>query len=330
MKFTSTLLLLGMAVPSISFAQNAPDGIAHWDYKALNQISINAGYTFKAGKNWVTDYLSKGGSEFDITGLKHSEVIDYTSAYHNIQARSDLPSHFDWRDEVDGGMQPIRNQGSCGSCWAFSVVSVLESLIRIYDHTLEPNLAEQTLVSSCSNTGSCSGGYMNAFNYLKQKGAPNEKDDPYKAYNTSCRQGLKAGAKISEWNYVGSGSSSPTTEQIKTAIYMYGPVSVTVNGSFSAYSSGIYNRCNSYGTNHMVTLEGWDDEGQYWIMRNSWGTNWGEGGYMRIKWYGSGGYKCNSIGKSAAYAVLDPNYVLDLRQKREQKLQKEIAASRLK
>jgi hypothetical protein len=66
----------------------------------------------------------------------------------------------------------------------------------------------------------------------------------------------------------------------------------------------------------MVTLEGWDDDGKYWIMRNSWGTQWGEEGYMRIKWFGRNGNKCNNVGRSAAYAVLDPSFQLDLQKRR--------------
>jgi cathepsin L len=262
------------------------------------------GFTFSVGRNWVTDYLANGGDIRSVTGLVKSDA-DLEWSVATLAVKDDLPVRFDWREQVEGGLQPVKNQGSCGSCWAFSVTAVLESLLLIKEPGMSVDLAEQTLVSNCSNSGSCSGGYFSAFNFLKSPGLDHESADPYQARNTSCRSGLQPKARIKEWSYIKSPSGgSPSTGQLKTAIHTYGPISVTVNGSFSSYAGGIYNNCNRSTTNHMVTLEGWDDEGGYWIMRNSWGSSWGEGGYMRIKYTDSYGYKCNNIGQTAAYAVL--------------------------
>jgi C1A family cysteine protease len=215
-----------------------------------------------------------------------------------------IPNDFDWRRLIGNGLQNIRNQASCVSCWAFAVTAVVESL-HILKHGYSPiDLAEQTLVSSCSSAGSCSGGYFNAFDYVRDIGLPDENDDPYRARDSKCNQGLTPKVKIKSWSYIGQRNRGPTIEEMKKAIYLYGPIAVDVNGNFGSYSDGIYSNCQRGGTNHMVVLEGWNDDEGYWIMRNSWGQNWGEDGYMRIKYTDGNGNKCNGIGSVAAYTVL--------------------------
>jgi C1A family cysteine protease len=160
-------------------------------------------------------------------------------------------------------------------------------------------------VSSCESGGSCSGGYFSALDYVKSKGLPNEADDPYQARNSRCKNQLTSKAKLASWAYVGQRGREPTIDEIKAAIYHYGPVVVDVNASFGAYKGGVYDRCNTNRTDHMVTIEGWDEAGKYWIVRNSWGSDWGEDGYFRIKWTDARGRKCNGIGRVAAFAVID-------------------------
>ena len=94
-------------------------------------------------------------------------------------------------------------------------------------------------------------------------------------------------------------SSVPSTTAIKNAIYTYGPISVevAVDSYFEAYSGGVFNANTASYINHAVVLVGWDDTNGCWIMKNSWGTGWGESGYMRIA------YGCDLIGYAAAYAV---------------------------
>lgn len=272
---------------------------------------------YQERRSWVTDYLENGGDIKNITGLKRPlnwrREARAQEKFHDVKAESNLPSKFDWNDYFK--LQPIKNQASCGSCWAFSITAVIESLYWIKNGGNNNNwfdLSEQTLVSSCERGGSCSGGYFTAFDYVQQSGLPHESDDPYTARNSSCKEGLQPVQKVIEWKYVGNGNASPTTEQIKTAIWHYGPVSVDVNGGFGSYGSGVYTGCGSSSPNHMVTIEGWvDDEqyaeygGGYWIMRNSWGTSWGEDGYMRIVYTSKRGGKCNGIGGTTAYAIIE-------------------------
>jgi C1A family cysteine protease len=277
----------------------------HYDVEAMEVWTKQQNAEFTVESNWVTDFLASGGNIRDITGLEQPSDVSAWKNSRFIEPATNLPAAFDWRSEVAGGMQPIKNQGACGSCWAFSVTAVLESLLRIQDPTTTFDLAEQTLVSTCSSAGSCSGGYFSAFNYLKNPGLADEASDPYRAQNTNCRSGLRAKAKIKEWAYIrGATGGAPSIEQLKTAIMTYGPIAATVNASFTSYAGGIYSACNRSSVNHMVNIEGWDDETQSWIMRNSWGSNWGEDGYMRIKYTDRNGYKCNNIASTAAYAIL--------------------------
>lgn len=227
-----------------------------------------------------------------------------------ISATADLPVKWDWRDYH---LQPIKNQGSCGSCWAFSVTAVAESLHALLHPETSPfmDLAEQTLVSTCEHGGDCGGGYFAAFDYIRDRGLPDEMQDPYRARNSSCKAGLVSKLKLTRWAYIGSRLSSPSTAQIKQAVYDHGPVSVDVNGSWPS-SRNVVTSCGSTGTNHMVTIEGWVDDpayarygGGYWIVRNSWGTNWGDGGYIRLVYKSSSGRRCYGIGGVAAYAVLE-------------------------
>lgn len=266
---------------------------------------------FTERQSWVTEHLRNGGKLRDITGLVKPRNWREGARFDNLKVVSDLPSSFNWLDYYEG--PAIRNQGSCGSCWAFSVTRVVEYLYFIANGSADNkwfDLAEQTLVSSCESGGSCAGGFFNAFNYIRDKGLPHEKEDPYTARNSSCKSGLNPIQKVTEWKYIGGGNGSPSTEQLKSAIYQYGPISVDVNGSFGSYGSGIYTGCGSTGQNHMVVLTGWKDDatfdqygGGYWHMDNSWG-NWGEDGRMRIVYKSRGGSKCNGIGGTAAYAII--------------------------
>ncbi|MEE8573523.1 MAG: C1 family peptidase [Gemmatimonadota bacterium] len=210
-----------------------------------------------------------------------------------------LPAKFDWRT-LDG-CTAVKSQGSCGSCWAFSTVGALECNILIKDG-VEVDLAEQWLVSCNHHGWSCGGGgfahryHMRTTDHCDDSGAVLEHDFPYQALNAPCDCPYPHAYWIDGWGYVQPGVTLPNvpdTELIKRAIVEYGPVSVGVDvgSSFSSYGGGVFTGGTVYDINHAVVLVGWDDnqgpEG-VWFLRNSWGTMWGEYGYMRIA-YGSVG-----------------------------------------
>ena len=230
-----------------------------------------------------------------------------SSATIDQQPALGLPSAYNWCDQ--GGCTPIKNQGSCGSCWAFGTVGPLESNIKIQDGVVK-DLAEQYLVSCNTDGWSCNGGWWAHDYHLNKKppgepdaGAVYEADFPYQAANGSCNPPHTHHEKIDSWAYVGDSSSIPSVAAIKQAIYDHGPVSAAVcaGSAFASYSGGVFQTdetasCGG-GVNHAIVLVGWDDSQGIWHLRNSWGPTWGESGYMRIK------YGISNVGYSANYIV---------------------------
>ncbi|WP_051184514.1 C1 family peptidase, partial [Desulfatiglans anilini] len=220
-----------------------------------------------------------------------------------------LPSAFNWCSQ--GACPPIRDQGSCGSCWAFATVGPLESNILLYEGK-SVDLSEQYLVSCNVNRWSCGGGWW-AHDYHEWKynaseteaGAVLEADFAYTARDTACGSPYDHPYKITDWAYVSSPFGIPPTEDIKRAIMTYGPVTaaVYVGSAFQYYRSGVFNTNIDAAVNHGIVLVGWDDNqgaNGVWILRNSWGTGWGENGYMKIE------YGASRVGYGASYVVYDP------------------------
>ena len=208
---------------------------------------------------------------------------------------------------------PIKDQGNTFACWAFATVGVLENQIKIKDNTTK-DLSEQYLCQCNSDGYTCPNntyGGFEAHDYFLSKyvngesgaGTVYEADLPFTGSSGSCNPPHTHHEKIASWAYVGSKNSVASTDAIKQAIYDHGPVwtSVCVGNQFSNYSGGVFSTNESSscsgGTNHAVVLVGWDDSTGTWLLRNSWGTNWGESGYMRIK-YGTSG-----IGTRTSYVV---------------------------
>jgi PKD repeat protein/predicted secreted protein len=215
-----------------------------------------------------------------------------------------LPAAYNWCSL--GGCTPVRDQGQCGSCWAFGTVGPLESAILIQDGQSK-DLAEQYLVSCNTDGWGCDGGWW-AHDYHEWKyppgepgpGAVYEADFPYTATDAPCNGPYTHHETIADWVFVGSENSVPSTDAIKQAIVDHGPVSaaVCVNSAFQAYTGGVFNPIGwCLSINHAIVLVGWDDGLGAWRLRNSWGDDWGEDGYMWIA------YGKNYVGYSANYVV---------------------------
>ena len=261
-------------------------------------------WSFTVGENSATQYdledlcgftpLTEGNDEIHL--VEDDDNLMLTSS-------AGLPDKFDWREEVNG-LPEVRNQGDCGSCWAFATVGALECNIKIHDGEIV-DLSEQYLLSCNTDGYGCNGGWW-AHDYHQWKqgklkdgiGAPLESNFPYVAYKSSCKN-VNHIYTIENWELIGNSVSVPSVDKIKNAIYNKGPVAVAVYATLAMqlYTGGIFDACSYGSPNHGVVLVGWDDtQGDgVWIMRNSWGKSWGENGYMRIP------YDCNNIGHAGTY-----------------------------
>ena len=179
----------------------------------------------------------------------------------------------DWTTQ--GGVSRVKNQGGCGSCWAFSAVGVLESWSLVNKKT-SVDLSEQQLVDCSRPQGNqgCNGGWPHsALTYVAANGIASQTAYPYVAKDQACKtQGgsfkIAGQSALSGCSGLSSGIDA-------------GPVSVTVDASnWSAYKSGVFSNCAS-GINHAVLLVGVGADGS-WKIKNSWGTGWGESGFIRL------------------------------------------------
>ncbi|KAJ3678419.1 hypothetical protein LUZ60_002222 [Juncus effusus] len=216
----------------------------------------------------------------------------------------DLPESIDWR--ARGAVAPVKDQGSCGSCWAFSTVAAVEGINKIVTGELI-SLSEQELVD-CDNSQNqgCNGGLMDdAFSFIiKNGGIDTENDYPYSARDGKCDVNRKNSKVVSIDGY----KDVKVNDELALKKAVAGqPVSVAIEASgreFQLYKSGVFTaRCGT-DLDHGVAAVGYGTENgvDYWIVRNSWGPNWGEEGYIRLQRNVGGAGKCG-IASMASYPV---------------------------
>lgn len=253
---------------------------------------------YKLSLNKYADMLN---SEFvrTLNGFNRSIPISDNSVYKTYQkdeepvtfigaANVELPKSVDWR--AKGAVTEVKDQGHCGSCWSFSATGALEGQHFRKTGKLV-SLSEQNLVDCSTSFGNsgCNGGLMdNAFKYIKSNGGiDTEASYPYEGMDESCHfKKSDVGATDKGFVDIPQGDEDALMKAIATV----GPVSVAIDAShesFQFYSDGIYfePHCSSEQLDHGVLAVGYgtDENGNdYWIVKNSWGTSWGDAGYIKM------------------------------------------------
>lgn len=240
--------------------------------------------SFKLGVNEFADLELKEFLSL-MTGYKHEHRNKTGTTYLSPNLPFTLPTSVDWRQK--GYVTPVKNQGSCGSCWAFSATGSLEGQhFRSTGHLV--SLSEQNLVDCSQKYGNqgCNGGLMdNAFKYIQDNdGIDTEESYPYEGRDGKCRyKPSGVGAKVTGLVDV------PTSEdKLQEAVASVGPVSVAIDAghsSFQLYHSGVYDEpACTHNLDHGVLAVGYgtQDGKDYWLVKNSWGLGWGDKGYIMM------------------------------------------------
>jgi len=220
-------------------------------------------------------------------GLKKGYLPGSVDA-ENVPPSPDAPGSFDWRTQ--NKLTPIKDQGQCGSCWAFSCTESIESVYMIakgMTGSQMPPLAPQQIVDCDRGDGGCNGGDLpTCYAYVKSAGLEKNSDYPYHARNQQCQAvASKDYLRISGFKYViprGSNSEPNMASYLAAS----SPISIIVDASrWSFYKSGVLmaSQCG-HSLDHAVQAVGYDTGAGYWIVRNSWGTSWGESGYIRLQY----------------------------------------------
>merc|ERR1712100_397086 len=240
-----------------------------------------SGSTAAAPKKYARGYVRQERN----AAVEVAEITD--------EMRAAVPKSLDW--SAKGATTPVKDQGNCGSCWAYSATEGIESGLFMTTGTLE-ELSEQQIISCDKVDGGCNGGDLpTAFEYVEKAGGiDTESDYPdssARSGNTGRCKSFKKKVQVTGYKYAippcDSGACKNQKESdMMAALNTYGPLSVCVNAEdWDDYSSGIYKKkCSGAARNldHCVQLVGYDKAENYWKVRNSWASDWGENGFIRL------------------------------------------------
>ncbi|XP_075483333.1 senescence-specific cysteine protease SAG39-like [Primulina tabacum] len=241
--------------------------------------------TYKLGINEFADLQNE---EFRAARNGHKKFTHKKSSTpFRYEGVTDVPESMDWREK--GAVTGVKDQGQCGSCWAFSTVAAMEGINQISTSKLI-SLSEQELMD-CDRTNDnqgCHGGFMEAaFKFIvKNQGLTTESDYPYQGISNTCNSQKEASsaATITGYEDVPVNDESALLKAVANQ-----PVSVSIDASgasFQFYSSGVITSDCGTNLDHGVTAVGYgktENGTKYWLVKNSWGSDWGEAGYVKVE-----------------------------------------------
>ncbi|CAA2990884.1 cysteine ase RD21A-like [Olea europaea subsp. europaea] len=243
---------------------------------------------YKVGLNRFSDLTNEEYQSMFVGGRlnKKTRLMNgVNNDRYKFKAGDKLPESIDWREK--GAVASVKDQGQCGSCWAFSTVGAVEGINKIVTGELI-SLSEQELVDcDRSYNQGCNGGLMDyGFEFIKKNGGiDTEEDYPYQAHDGTCDQNRKNARVVSIDGYE---DVPENDEQSLRKALANQPVSVAIEAggrAFQLYQSGVFTgRCGTQ-LDHGVVAVGYGSENglDYWIVKNSWGPSWGESGYIRLQ-----------------------------------------------
>ena len=301
MKSIAVLAVIGIAVAAFFAFNSTPNSEVEEEFRSFIEeyrrgygSSDEYGYRLGVFRDNLKEYeeLSRLNPEaiFGVTqfsdrtpeemkaymGYKAPVEREYTEEY--TYDPNEVTGTYDWSSK----MAPIKNQGQCGSCWAFSAVASVEAryhFLFLKKDKVETTFSEQQVVDCDTKSEGCNGGFeKNAFNYLKKPGFIKSSDYPYTARDGTCRdKSFKAVDTVKGIVSIKAGDYDGLIAAGQTA-----PISVAVDATrWSGYRGGVFSVCGR-NLNHAVNLVGVDGNGDLKI-RNSWGSSWGESGHIRLK-----------------------------------------------
>ncbi|XP_030757737.1 cathepsin L-like proteinase [Sitophilus oryzae] len=228
-------------------------------------------------------YTGLGNKKLSGKRKRDASYNSFNGFENGIDDSSNVPESIDWR--AKGAVTDIKDQGECGSCWSFGATGVIEGQMAIHYGILESLSAQQLI--DCVYCSGCDGGNVDdAFDYVMDYGLMTSEDYPYEGVNGECKDSSDKSnrAFIDGYDFVKTNSE----EALRSAVGLIGPISVAIQPeAIMNYEKGIFDGACTGNLSHVVLIVGYDklvaDGTSYWIIKNSWGTDWGENGYMRLR-----------------------------------------------
>jgi cathepsin L len=249
------------------------------------------GNSYTLGETQFTDLTNEEFKAKYVSGYKSpSEQLGSDLPYLGEHEFTEPNGAVDWTTK--GAVTPVKNQGQCGSCWSFSTTGGLEGAWQINAGQLI-SMSEQQFVDCDKSSMGCNGGSMaTAFSWAKSQNIATEASYPYKAVDGTCKSSFSTAIPqggVTGYKSVGGLFSKPTVEKLESAIDQ-GPVSIAIEAdqaSFQHYTGGVLDSGCGTNLDHGVLAVGYDSNAGYWKVKNSWGTSWGDAGYIKLSQSGN-------------------------------------------